>query len=122
MEQTVLTQFYLRQINREPTRTAKCLDIIFSNVPDCYISETRNPLGLTTSSPQYFNLPDEASTNSENNEPSCSDHRIVLAVAPKLLYSATRPSERNILVRSGQLRDTVAAIRKLNTNALLADI
>ncbi|RNA19401.1 RNA-directed DNA polymerase from mobile element jockey, partial [Brachionus plicatilis] len=116
------TKFYLRQINREPTRAAKCLDIILSNAPDCYISDTRNPLGPPTSSSQYFNLADEASTNSENNEPSCSDHRIVLAVAPKHLYSATRPSERKILVRSGQLRDTVAAIRQLDTNALLADI
>ncbi|RNA24747.1 RNA-directed DNA polymerase from mobile element jockey [Brachionus plicatilis] len=59
------TKFYLRQINREPTRAAKCLDIILSNAPDCYISETRNPLGPPTSSPKYFNLPDEASTNSK---------------------------------------------------------
>ena len=61
------TKFYLRQINREPTRASKCLDIILSNASGCYISETRNPLGPPTSSPKYFNLADEASTNSENN-------------------------------------------------------
>ena len=113
-------KYHLRQINHDATRGTRCLDIVLTNAPECYISSTRAPLG-----PPRPNANQDLTHDTgpiEEFEATSSDHEIVVATAPLHLYKSTRPTQRKIMMRSGHIRDTVEAIRQLDMNTILANI
>ena len=92
--QPLITTYKLNKSNHKPTRAGKCLDIILTNAPPCYISHVQPPFGN-------------------------SDHLIVTAWPLNYLYKATRPKQLKIPRRSGKIKDTVHSIRQINWDPLI---
>jgi exonuclease III len=84
----------LNHLNAQPTRKSATLDIILSNAPKCYVSNTF---------PSFGN----------------SDHLVVVSQPPLNLYKATRPAPRKIVHRSGKIAETVALIRCTDLETLV---
>ena len=84
---TITSNLDLRQLNHEPTRGTKVLDIILSNAPNCYKVSTQPAIDR-------------------------SDHKVVVASTVQEMYKSTRPTKTKRLVRTGKIRDTVEQLRR----------
>ena len=126
-------QFSLKQVNHEPThRAGKCLDLVLTNAPDCYIAKTRLPVGP----PSHADPLDYSSSEEDDLSPpqptidaapilhrlKTSDHCVVHIDAPLHAYKATRPPRRKLLVRTGKISATVNAISHINFDPILSMI
>ena len=108
---------HLRQINHEPTRAKNYLNILLTNVSDCYFASTLGPICPPKISVDCSETSDQLTDDS--TELKVSDHLVVYAIAPLDEYKALLPQQRKILVRSVKISNTVAAIRELNMIELL---
>ncbi|XP_065643027.1 uncharacterized protein LOC136074618 [Hydra vulgaris] len=84
----------LIHLNTHSTRKTSILDIILTNAPKCYVSNTL---------PSFSN----------------SDHLVVVSQPPLNLYKSTRPVPHKVAYRSGRIADTVALIRSTNIEILV---
>ena len=91
----LLSSLRVHQLNRHATRGERCLDLILTNAPKCYASETWPELGA-------------------------SDHKTVVALPPLSRYRERLPVAETRPVRSGKICDTVAEIRAVNWSPTIA--
>jgi hypothetical protein len=93
----LLSSLQIYQVNKHATRGERCLDLILTNAPKCYVSETWPELGA-------------------------SDHKTVVALPPSSRYRERLPVAETRPVRSGKLCDTVAEIRAVNWSPIVAQL
>ena len=80
------------------------MDVALTNAPKCYSSQNWPPL--------------DSGSNSGGKK---SDHEVVICHPPVANYKESIPPAVKRLVRSGKIKDTVAAIRQYNWDQLIPD-